>query len=83
MKIGKTVAEIIANDLEDEHGAVKAYNDTVRFAVEVGDNASRDLLAKILVMEEGHVDWAEQQRDQIEQMGVQNYLTNQTKGSAE
>jgi len=29
-------------------------------------------------MEEGHVDWAEMQRDQIEQMGIENYLTNQS-----
>jgi len=29
-------------------------------------------------MEEGHVDWAEKQSDQIEQMGLANYLINQT-----
>jgi bacterioferritin (cytochrome b1) len=29
-------------------------------------------------MEEGHVDWAEVQRSQIEQMGLANYLANQT-----
>jgi bacterioferritin (cytochrome b1) len=29
-------------------------------------------------MEEGHVDWAEIQRAQIEQMGMENYLVNQT-----
>ncbi len=29
-------------------------------------------------MEEGHEDWAEIQRTQIEQTGLQNYLTNQT-----
>jgi bacterioferritin (cytochrome b1) len=33
-------------------------------------------------MEEGHVDWAEMQRAQIEQMGLENYLTNQTEGAA-
>lgn len=34
-----------------------------------------------LKMEERHVDWAQQQRVQIEQMGLENYLTNQTKGT--
>jgi bacterioferritin (cytochrome b1) len=29
-------------------------------------------------MEEDHVDWAEIQRAQIEQMGMENYLVNQT-----
>jgi bacterioferritin (cytochrome b1) len=28
-------------------------------------------------MEEGHVDWAEIQQAQIEQMGIENYLVNQ------
>jgi len=32
-------------------------------------------------MEEGHVDWAEIQRAQIEQMGIENYLVNQTEGA--
>jgi bacterioferritin (cytochrome b1) len=29
-------------------------------------------------MEEGHVDWAEIQRAQIDQMGMENYLSSQT-----
>jgi bacterioferritin (cytochrome b1) len=29
-------------------------------------------------MEEGHVDWAESQRAQIDQMGMKNYLADQT-----
>jgi bacterioferritin (cytochrome b1) len=33
-------------------------------------------------MEEGHVDWAEKQRAQIDQMGMENYLINQTVGAA-
>ena len=41
---------------------------------------SVDLLTKILKMEEGHVDWAEIQQAQIEQMGMENYLVNQTEG---
>jgi hypothetical protein len=28
------------------------------------------------------VDWAEVQRSQIEQMGIENYLANQTQGAA-
>jgi bacterioferritin (cytochrome b1) len=35
------------------------------------------LIERILKMEEGHVDWAEKQRDQIEQMGPENHLANQ------
>jgi bacterioferritin len=48
----------------------------------VENQATADLLTKILQMEEGHVDWAERQRTQIEQLGLENYLTNQTEGAA-
>jgi hypothetical protein len=37
-----------------------------------------EMLTKILKMEEGHADWAEMQLAQIEQMGLENYLINQT-----
>ena len=78
MKIGKTVPEMVANDEQDELGAVKAYNETIKLAEEVGDKATSELLTKILKMEEDHEDWAEQQRAQIEQMGLENYLANQS-----
>lgn len=77
IRIGKAVKDIVSNDLGAERDAVNAYNDSIRLAVELGDNATRDLLAKILQDEERHVDWGEVQRDQIEQMGLENYLTNQ------
>ena len=83
MKIGAAPADMIGNDQEAELGAVKAYNDGIRLAREVGDQGTVELLTKILVMEEGHVDWAEEQRDQISQMGLQNYLANQTAGAAD
>lgn len=83
IKIGQTVQEIVTNDLDDEIGAIGAYNSAIRLAHEVADQASSDLLTKILKMEEGHVDWAEVQRDQIEQMGIKNYLANQTGGAAD
>jgi len=44
----------------------------------VDDQETADVLTEILKMEEGHVDWAEQQRTQIKQMGLQNYLSNQS-----
>ena len=82
MKIGKTVVDMVTVDQEAEIGAIRAYNAAITMADEVGDQSTADLLTEILKMEEGHVDWAEVQRAQIEQMGLQNYLTNQTEGSA-
>lgn len=82
MKIGKTVQEMINNDNSDELDAVLAYNNAIKLAREVGDQGTADLLTKILKMEEGHVDWAEIQRAQIGQMGLENYLVNQTESPA-
>ena len=77
MKFGRSVPEIVTVDQDAELDAVRAYNAGIALAREVEDNATADLLTKILKMEEGHVEWAETQRDQIEQMGAQNYLANQ------
>ena len=82
IRIGAAVSDIIGHDQDAELGAVRAYNAAIRLAHEVDDQASVDLLTEILKMEEGHVDWAEIQRAQIEQMGLENYLTNQTEGAA-
>jgi len=78
MKIGKTVPEIISNDNNAELEAVRHYNDAIKLAREAEDQGSVDLMTKILTMEEGHVDWAEIQQTQIQQMGLENYLVNQT-----
>ena len=78
IKIGKTIKDMIFNDQDAEIDAVKAYNDAISLAREVHDQATVDLLTKILNMEEGHVDWGEMQRDQIQQMGIENYLAKQS-----
>ena len=82
LKIGHTVLQIVSNDQEDELAAVRAYNSAIGLAQEVADQATAELLREILTMEEGHVDWAEVQRAQITQMGLENYLANQTEGAA-
>ena len=80
--IGKTVSEIISNDYGNELDVVNDYNDAIKLAHEVADEGSVELLTKILKMEEGHVDWAEIQRAQIEQMGIENYLVNQAESAS-
>jgi bacterioferritin len=82
IQIGQSVPDIIGNDQDAEQAAVRAYNAAIRLAHEVDDQATVDLLTNILKMEEGHVDWAEKQRAQIEHMGLENYLSNQTEGAA-
>lgn len=79
LHVGANVEQQLHNDWNSEHEAVQAYNAGVKLAVEVGDNGSRALLESILSDEEDHIDWLEAQQDQIKQMGLQNYLAEQTK----
>ena len=46
-------------------------------AGELGDNGTKEMLDSILQDEEGHIDAIEAQRDQIQQIGVQNFLEAQ------
>jgi len=75
--IGDKVETQLEDDRNAESGAIKAYNDAIRQAVELGDNGTRELLESILKDEEDHIDWLEAQQDQIRQMGIQNYLVEQ------
>lgn len=75
--IGGDVEAQFKMDWEAEQGAIKDYNDDIRFAVEQGDNGTRELLESILKDEESHIDWIEAQLDQIEHIGIQNYLVEQ------
>ena len=80
IKIGKTVLDMINNDDNTELEVVSSYNDAIKLARNLNDQGTVDLLTKILKMEEDHVDWAEAQHTQIQQMGIENYLVNQTEG---
>jgi bacterioferritin len=75
--IGETVEAQLKYDLEAEAGAIKAYNEAIRICLELGDSGSRELIEGNLHDEEEHLDWLEAQLDQINQMGLQNYLQAQ------
>jgi bacterioferritin len=75
--IGAEVPKMHENDRIAEEMAIKNYNESIRLAAEVGDNGTRDMLTAILKDEEEHIDTLEAQLDQIKQIGVQNYLTEQ------
>ncbi len=77
IKIGSDVEMQHKNDWSAEDFAIKAYNEDIRFASEVGDNGTHELLISILKDEEEHIDMLELQLDQIKQLGIQNYLSQQ------
>jgi bacterioferritin len=81
LNIGQNVKGQLEADLKLEINAVGMYNKAVQIARDAGDDASRDLFAKLLRDEEEHVDWLEAQLHQIKEMGYERYLSNQTAGA--
>ncbi len=75
--IGPEVTKQHQSDLGLEKDAVKHYNEAIAMAAEKGDNGTRELLTEILEQEEAHIDDLEARLDQIQQMGIQNYLSQQ------
>jgi bacterioferritin len=77
IRVGSDVQEQLSNDLQLELKGVKTYNDTVTLCSQLNDGATRDMLEKILVDSEEHVDWLETQLGLIQHVGLQNYLQSQ------
>jgi bacterioferritin len=73
--IADDVTKMMINDLAAEMGAVKSYNEAIKLASEVGDNATGEILKGILRDEDAHVDDIEEQTDEIGQMGIGIYLS--------
>ena len=78
INIGADVSQQCANDLASEMITVGSYNSAVKLATDVGDNATEEILEGILQDEDGHVSEIEENLNQIKQMGIQNFLANQT-----
>lgn len=77
MRIGKTIEEQFKNDSASEKDAVKLYNNSIELAQQAGDQGTAELLRLILADEERHLDWLETQLEQIDQVNLQNYLSEQ------
>ena len=74
LRIGEDVPEILRADLDLEYAAVERLNRGIALTTELGDNGTRELLERILVAEEEHVDWIETQLETIRIIGVEHYL---------
>jgi bacterioferritin len=77
LHIGETVEMQFKKDVQAEYGAVTAYTEAIKIAVDAADFGTRELLESILKDEEMHVDWLEAQQDQIAQIGIKTYLVEQ------
>ncbi len=79
MNIGADVPKMFASDHALESGAIKAYNSSILVCGDAQDYATREILEHILNDEDKHIDDIEAVQDQIEQMGLQMFLSTQVK----
>jgi bacterioferritin len=79
VNIGQTPLEILKNDLTVERDAIALLNRSIKTCRDLGDNGTEDLLTKILVSEEGHVNWIEAQLELAKQLGDAHYLAQQVR----
>jgi bacterioferritin len=78
LKIGKTVPEMLRNDLDFEYKVIGDLKNAIAVCEQEQDYQTRDILLKILAdTEEDHGYWLEKQLGLIEKIGLQNYLQSQ------
>jgi bacterioferritin len=77
VRLGESVVEQLRLDAELERAAVTRFNEGIAKAASLGDNGTRELLEKMLVSEENHLDWRETQLSLADELGEQLYLSQQ------
>jgi bacterioferritin len=82
INVGASVPQQHEFDLSLEMAAIERLNRGVELCRKKSDNGTRALLERILVEEERHADWLEAQIQQIQDIGLQNYLTQQLEAGA-
>ena len=75
MSVGKTVPQMLQNDLDYELGVIKKLKEAIAVCEEEQDYKSRHILRENLAeTEEDHTYWLEQQLGLVEKVGLPNYL---------
>src|SRR5688500_8371196 len=77
VNVGQTVHEQLRLDHDLEKGAIGFLQTSIETVRSLGDYGSFELLNDILVSEEEHADWLEAQLSLVEQVGLENYLSQQ------
>ena len=74
LHVGKTIKEIVENDLQTEMVARALYVEAASHCHGVRDYVSRDLFDRLIRDEESHIDFLEIQIDLIGKIGVELYM---------
>jgi bacterioferritin len=82
VRIGADVEAHLRNNEAAEQDAVRLYNQAIALCSRVGDNGTRTLLEGVLAAEEAHLDNTQALIRQIDAMGIENFLAEQTRHTA-
>lgn len=78
LNVGKTVPEMLKNDLDVEYSVIKNLKAAIALCEAEQDYETRAMLVKQLEdSEEDHAYWLEKQLGLIDKIGIQNYLQSQ------
>ena len=77
VRIGETVREQLDLDRELEVAAIDRYRRGVALAVDEGDPGTRELLERLVIGEESHLDWIDTQLTMIDDIGIELYTQSQ------
>ena len=78
LNVGKTVPEMLKNDLDLEYSVIKNLKAAIAICEQEQDYETRAMLVKQLEdSEEDHAYWLEKQLGLIDKIGLQNYLQSQ------
>ena len=80
INVGKTPQEMIEIGMALETKGAATYNEGIALCSDVKDNASRELMERMVVESEQSIDWAEAQLDLMKMVGTENYLAQQMEG---
>jgi len=75
--VGETVPEQFKADLQSEKERLTLHKDAVTHCAKVGDYTTRHKLEDMVKGVDEHIDWIETQQVLIEQVGLENYLSEQ------
>ena len=75
--VGKTVKEILGNDLLLEQEGLPELKKGIALCFSQADTGTRELLEHILVSAEEHIQWLESQVSLMERVGTENYCAQQ------
>lgn len=77
INVGATVKDQAENDHGLEKVAIQMFNRAIKLCNDESDAGSRELLEHILLDEEKHADDLESYIQEIQDMGIQNFLVTQ------